>query len=91
MEIVAPVVETGWHWDCIVSPCDTTPAGWLHFNGTLDQWVGKQAKLGRKFEISSHSDEHRHACDDSGKEVAVEYDFMDPTCCQYDLAFKLPD
>jgi hypothetical protein len=66
-------------------------AGWLRFNGTLDQWVAMQAKLSRKFEISSRSDEHRQACDDSGKEVAVEYDFLDPTCCHYDPAFKLPE
>jgi hypothetical protein len=66
-------------------------AGWLHFNGTLDQWVAKEAKLGRKFEISSPSNENRRAYDQSGKEVAVEFDFLDPTCCQYDPAFKLPE
>jgi hypothetical protein len=64
-------------------------AGWLHFNGTLDQWVAKQAKLGRKFEISGS--ENRRACDDSGREVAIEYEFLDPTCCQYDPAFELPE
>ena len=65
-------------------------AGWLHFNGTMDQWIAKQAKLGRKFKISP-GDENRRASDDSGKEVAIEYDFLDPTCCQYDPAFKLPE
>jgi len=64
-------------------------AGWLHFSGTLDQWVAKQAKLGRKFRISSSRDDNRRACDDSGKEVAIEYDFLEPTCCQYDPALKL--
>jgi len=89
---VTPITETGVrHWNCIVLLMTRPHAGWLQFNGTLDQWVAKQAKLGRKFEISSCSDEHRHACDDSGKEVAVEFDFLDPTCCQYDLAFKLPE
>jgi hypothetical protein len=28
----------------------------------------------------------RGKCED---DVAVEYDFLDPTCCQYDPAFKL--
>jgi len=65
-------------------------AGWIHFSGTLDEWIARQAKLGRKFEIPSGSD-NRHACDASGKEVAIEYDFLDPTCCQYDPAFKLPE
>jgi len=66
-------------------------AGWLHFDGTLDQWIAKQAKIGRKFEISCPGNETRHACDDSGKEVAVEYDFLFSTCCQYDPACKLPE
>jgi hypothetical protein len=66
-------------------------AGWLHFNGTLDQWVSRQAKLGRNFKISSPTGENRSACDDSGKEVAIEYDFLDPTCCQYDPVFKMPE
>jgi hypothetical protein len=89
---VTPITETGLrHWDCIVLLMTLSHAGWLYFSGTLDQWVAKQAKLGRKFEISSSSDENRHSCDDWGKEVAVEYDFLDPTCCQYDPAFKLPE
>ena len=89
---LTPITQTGVrHWDCSVLVMTRPHAGWLHFNGTLDQWVEKQAKLSRKFEISSRSDEHRHAYDDSGKEVAVEYDFLDPTCCQYDPAFKLPE
>jgi hypothetical protein len=66
-------------------------AGWLHFNGTLDQWVSKQAKVGRRFAISSPSGESRRALDDSGREVAIEYDFLEPTCCQYDPGFKLPE
>lgn len=66
-------------------------AGWLHFNGTLDQWIAKQAKLDRKFKIASPTSETRRAFDESGKEVAIEYDFLDPVCCQYDPAFALPE
>lgn len=65
-------------------------AGWLHFGGTLDQWVAKQANFGRKFAVSSNA-ENRRALTDSGQEVAIEYDFLDPICCQYDPAFKLPE
>jgi hypothetical protein len=75
----------------MMTPMTRPHAGWLHFNGTLDQWVAKQAKLGRTFRISYPHDGNRRACDGSGKEVAIEYDFLDPTSCQYDPAFELSE
>jgi len=56
-----------------------------------DQWVSRLAKVGRRFTISSASGESRRAYDDSGKEVAVESEFLEPTCCQYDPGFKPPE